>query len=175
MDAMVFVACALTAVLALAMCVGFFLSKRFEVARMAMVIADPEKVWDMLADPRTHASWRKDINRILRKPDENGLPCWIEVGALSRREIQVHSLRPPSRMAAELKNGIVPMRGALRIQVTPRRGGCQVSVWEEVEIASPLCRFIVRYLVGRNSSADMWLLSLGEKFGQRVKIEDIEG
>ncbi len=175
MDALVFFACAMTFVLAVAMMIGFFLDKRYSVARMAAVLADPDTVWDLLADPRNHAAWRRDVTRVLRMPDQNGLPCWVEVGALSRREVQVHSLRPPTRLAAELKNGIVPMHGALRIQVTPRGGGCQVSVWEEVEVASPVCRFIMRYLVGRTNSADMWLVSLGEKFGQRVKIEDIKG
>lgn len=168
------VACIPLLILAAIVVAGRFLPRKHKVTRRAMYRTPAERVWEAMTDHREMNQWRTDIRRVLRARGKGQLSAWQEVGRFTKREVTVITSRPPFRLNAEILNGVVPMRGVMRVHIKPAGAGCLVTVTEEAEIPSPLFRFIARYFIGLHSPIDIRLQTLGRYFRERVQPEDGE-
>lgn len=168
------VACIPLLILLVMVVVGRFLARKHLVTRRATYRVPAERVWDCLTDHREMNVWRTDLRRVLRARGKNDLAAWQEVGRFTKREIRVTTSRPPFRLNADFVNGVVPMRGVIRMHLKPMGAGSMLTITEEAEIPSPLFRFIARYIIGLHAPLDIRLQALGRHFRERVQPEDGE-
>lgn len=168
------VACIPLLILLVIVIIGRFLPRKHVVTRRANYRVPAERVWDALTNHREMNVWRTDLRRVLRARGKGDLAAWQEVGRFTKREVTVTTSRPPFRLSANIINGVVPMKGVLKMHIKPAGAGSMLTITEEAEIPSPLFRFAARYIVGLHAPLDIRLQALGRHFRERVQPEDGE-
>ncbi|MCB9737948.1 MAG: hypothetical protein H6747_01695 [Deltaproteobacteria bacterium] len=153
---------------------GAMLPRDYEVARMITLELDVVKVWPLMVDPRQMNSWRSDLRRVMRVPGERDLPAWIDVGVISRRNWRATELVAFKLVRATVENGLFPMRGEARIEITGNEARTIVVFREKGRIDSQFVRVLARWAIGLHSQPDAFLRALCRKFDQPAKITDVE-
>lgn len=153
---------------------GALLPRDYEVARMVTLEMDVMKVWPLLVDPRHMNTWRRDLRRVMRLPGEKDLPAWIDVGVFGRRQWRARELVAFKLVRASVENGLFPMRGEVRVELSGNENRTIVVFRETGRIDSQFVRVLARWVLGLHSQADSFLGALARNFEQPARIEDAE-
>ncbi len=153
---------------------GAMLPRDYEVARMLTLDLDVVKVWPLLVDPRQMNAWRGDLRRVMRIPGERDLPAWIDVGVISRRNWRATELFAFKLVRAEVDNGLFPMHGEVRVEISGNETRTVIVFRETGRIDSQFVRVLARWAIGLHSQPDSFLRALARRFEQPARITDAE-
>lgn len=148
---------------------GFLVPRQHQATRTIELRQSAESVWQVISDFSAGPTWRKDLIRVERAPDQNGHPVWIEVSRTGRLPLEVVELTPPSRMVTRIADKNLPFGGTWTWEITSSVNGCTVRITEDGEIYNPIFRFLARFVFGYHATIETCLRSLGQKFNETVQ------
>ena len=152
-------------VLALA---GSLLPKGHRASRTATLRQPPGAVWEAITRFEEHPSWRTDIRRMERLPDQDGRPLWREVRRSGPLTYVVAESTPPSRLVTRIADPKLPFGGTWTYEITAAEAGCTITLTEDGEIHNPIFRLLARFVFGYHGTMETYLKALGKKFGEDV-------
>lgn len=103
----------------------------------------PEVVWQFLTDLDSQPTWRRNLTRVERLPDQGGRPAWLEYKGGQAEAVRLTEVQPNRRLVTEqvaLEEG--RPGGAWIWELKPAEGGSLVTLTREVLVDAPLARAI---------------------------------
>lgn len=126
------------------LCVGLMLPKGHTASRTLRLKQPPEPVWQALADAAAMASWRANVDRVERLPDQDGHEVWQEVYKDGwKLPLMRVSVEPPHRLVGKIADPKLPFGGTWTFEIQPVDGGCRVVITERGEVYSPVFRSVL--------------------------------
>jgi uncharacterized protein YndB with AHSA1/START domain len=130
------------------------------IREVVEVDAPPEKVWEVVADPRHLPKWDRRIVSVHDVPPDGlkvGSTYRTEIGLMGLRgrvDAVVHEIEPHEYAEIELSG--VPLRATVRTRLTPLDGGKRTRLEQDVEYhvrGGPLGEVLGRALAHLGASA----------------------
>ncbi len=151
--------------------VGLLLPVEHVASVRADYSADPDVVFQAIADYRRHPEWRPSVDRIEELPAREGKPAWRELGGAGAIPMELTELDPPRRMVTTILSEGMPFGGRWVYELEPTSGGTALTITEEGEIYNPVFRFISRFFMGHHGTASTYLEDLGRALGDETTVE----
>lgn len=146
--------------------VGWTLPKGHKAACTLRLRQTPEAIFKTLADFEAMPSWRTDLKRIERLPDQNGHPVWAEHGKNGRIPLEIVESRAPARLVTRIADPTLPFGGSWIFDIKPCDGGADLTITEDGEIHNPIFRVMARFVFGHHATLEAYLMALAAKFGE---------
>jgi len=154
--------------------VGKKLPKTHVAASRIRLSVPPQKVWDIINDFESYATWRPGLNRTERGPDIEGLPSWYEICSRhSRVHFRVVERRAPSRLVTKIVGDDLPLRGTWIYELKEDDGGTVLTITEQENIRNPLFRFFDRFVICYYGVMDVYLIALAIKLGDSARPQHL--
>lgn len=147
--------------------IGWRLPQSHRASRTARLRQPPKAVWPVIADYAAAPSWRTDLQRVERLPDQNGHEVWREIDKRGEgMPLETLESVPPSRLVRKIADPSLPFGGTWTIEIVPAAGGSAVTITEDGEVYNPIFRFVSRFLIGHTRTIDHYLRALASRFGE---------
>jgi hypothetical protein len=117
--------------------IGARLPREHRVSRTATLPQPPAEVWAAIAQAASSAS----------------VP------------VDVLESKPPSRLVTRVKQSEKQFGGTWTIDIAPDGSGSAVTITEDGWVASPIFRFMSRYVIGHNATMDALLKKVTKEIG----------
>lgn len=150
--------------------IGWMLPRDHEATRAAQFRQRPEAIWAAITDVDAMPSWREGLKSVKHLPDRNGLPAHVEVTSSGEIPLETVEMTPPRRLVARIAGDNLPFGGTWTFEITPEGGGATLRITERGWVSNPIFRFVSRLVLGYTSNLEMYLRSLGRKFGETAQI-----
>ncbi len=152
---------------------GFLLSADHSTSLSAVIPADRQAVWDVMADVENISEWNVIVDKSELLEPADGKRVWRETdpagGAISFREVEADA---PSRWQTEVYDALAPYSAQWEYTLTEEDGKTRLTIAETGTIPNPFRRFLMRFLVGYDRFQRAYFESLAEHFGDdAVQIE----
>jgi hypothetical protein len=152
--------------------IGLLLPDKHIVSRQIVLKQNPQTIWDTITDIDNFPSWRKDVTKIERLPDQNGHRVHREhCGGMQITLEQMEAI-PPQRMVGRICDKSLPFGGGWTYELHGVEGGTRLTISETGIVRNPIFRFVSKFLMGHAATIDKYLKFLGEKFGEQVTPQD---
>lgn len=153
---------------------GSRLPREHEATVRARFREAPEVLWKTITDLEAAPSWRSDLKRVERLPEEDGKPVWRETGKQGSMKMVWDVVVEPYRLVARIADDNLPFGGSWTYVLQPTSGGCTVVITEKGHIKPAIFRFVARYVMGYDRTMKQYLLDLGKKFNDPVIPDRID-
>jgi hypothetical protein len=140
--------------------VGALLPRAHRVMRSVKVALPPDAVYALLADVDRYPSWRPGVKSLVRQPDRDGKPAWIEEAGGNRIPLQFERMERPSLLVARIADPSLPFGGTWTYRIAPDGSGSQVTITEDGEVYNPVFRFLSRFVFGHTATLDEFVRNL---------------
>jgi uncharacterized protein YndB with AHSA1/START domain len=170
----ILIALALLVALALiVVAVGFLLPKQHVAARTARFKESPEELWRVITDVAAFPSWR-DLKSVEVVERPGGHRTWREVDNHGQTILfETVEESSPRRLVSRIADPSLPFGGTWTYAITALPGGgSQMTITENGEVRNPVYRFISRLIIGHHATMEVFLRSLGRKFGEEVAFTE---
>ena len=148
------------ALVLLVVLVGLFLPVRHSATVARDVSGTPEEVWAVITDVEGFAAWRPDVDRAERIEPIGGWPAWREEGPSGTLTFAVAAVEPRRRLVTEIVDEGLPFGGRWTYLLESAPGGTHLTITEDGFIYSPVYRFVSRFFIGYESTAQAYLDAL---------------
>jgi len=157
----------------LVVAIGAFLPKQHIASRQATYRQPPEAIWQAIMDYEKFPTWIKGVARVEPFQSLNGYPGWTEIESNGMKiPLQVTEAVPSRRLVTRIADPNLPWGGTWTTEITPAPGGSVMRITEDGYVNNPLFRFMARFVFGYSSTLDSYMKSLGEKFGEKVTLQN---
>ncbi|MBP1150245.1 MULTISPECIES: SRPBCC family protein [Methylocaldum] len=154
--------------------VGRKLPKTHVAASRIRLSAPPNKVWDIINDFESYATWRPGLHRTERGPDIDGLPSWYEICSQhSRVHFRVVERKLPSRLVTKIVGDDLPLSGTWIYELEEDGDGTVLTITEQENIHNPLLRFFDRFVICYYGVMDVYLIALAIKLGDSARPQHL--
>ena len=150
--------------------IGWMLPREHVATRVARFHQKPEAVWAAITDVDAMPSWREGLKSVKHLPDRNGLPAHVEVTTSGEIPLETLEMTAPRKLVARIAGEGLPFGGTWTFEITPEGVGATLRITEHGWVSNPIFRFVSRFVLGYTSNLEIYLKSLGRKFGQTVQI-----
>jgi hypothetical protein len=140
--------------------VGYSLPKGHTATGSLQLAQPPEAVYARLADVERYPSWRPGVKELVRQPDRDGRPAWIENAGGMKIPLYFERMEPPSLLVARIADPSLPFGGTWTYRIAPAPGGSRVTITEDGEVYNPFFRFMSRFVFGYNATLDEFVKNL---------------
>ena len=147
-------------VVAIVVVIGSRLPVAHSATRTTIIPLAPEALDAMLSNVDRYPAWRKDVKKIERLPDRNGMPAWIEHTSSGKLPLAFERLERPSLLVARLTDPSLPFGGTWTYRIVPVQGGSQLSITEDGEVYNVMFRFMARFVFGHTATIDGFIRHL---------------
>jgi uncharacterized protein YndB with AHSA1/START domain len=150
--------------------VGWMLPRDHVATRAAQFHQRPEAIWAAITDVDAMPSWREGLKSVKHLPDRNGLPAHVEVTSSGEIPLETVEMTPPRKLVSRIAGDNLPFGGTWTFEITPDGDGATLRITERGWVSNPIFRFVSRFVLGYTSNLEMYLRSLGRKFGETAQI-----
>jgi hypothetical protein len=150
--------------------IGALLPRDHIAARTLVVHQPPDMVWSVISDFPAAPSWRKDVMRVERGPDQHGHPVWIEHRSNGILPMEVVEADVPSKLVTRIADPHMPFGGTWTYRLTSDSGGTKLTIIEEGWVSNPIFRFVSRFVMGHHATIDTYLRSIAAKFNEPASL-----
>lgn len=164
----------LAAVLLVMLVWGVRLPREHTVTVRARFRETPEVLWKAITDLEAAPSWRSDLERAERLPDQDGHPVWVEHRKGGAMKLEWVDAVAPYRLVTRIADDKLPFGGSWTFVLQAGSGGCTILITEKGDVKPALFRFVGRYLVGYDRTLKQYLVDLGKKFNDPVIAERVD-
>ena len=158
-------------VVVLAVCAGvlIFLGKSIPEEHVAAgaidVGASAEEAFALIDKVAEFPSWYKGVTRVEMLPEKNGLQvCRMHMGRNSFVLVRTKH-QPPRVLERTITDDHGPFGGTWLYTLTPKAGGCEITLTENGRVKSPLARAVMKYMMGYHMYLNMHLKAIGARLG----------
>jgi uncharacterized protein YndB with AHSA1/START domain len=150
----------LAAAVLLVVVIGFFLPVRHTATVTRDLTASPEEVWALITGVERFAEWRPDVTRAERLEPVAGWPAWREDGPQGSLTFVMRAVEPRRRLVAEIADEGLPFGGRWTYLLEPVGTSTRVSITEDGFIYNPVYRFVSRFFLEYEGTAQAYLDAL---------------
>lgn len=137
------------------------------------LMAPPDTVWAVLADPYAAVSWRKDVRKVERIPDIGGHEAWTETTSSGVIAFELTESTPTRRRITRIADESLPFGGQWEYDLAPSGAGTDLTITERGFVKPALFRFMAHHVFGYTATMRDYLIALGAKLGAQVVPEVI--
>ena len=156
--------------------IGYVLKPDHISKTRAIINKSPHVLFDYLLDFPKWPRWNKEVPKPERKMDQNGHMVW-ELGDHLVEIVEINKpMGPnPGHFIMRIANPKHPFQGTWTWVFEQEGGASKVTIIEQGKVASPLWRFLAKFLFGHNATAKTYLHMLGQHYeqGQDFKTEEL--
>lgn len=151
--------------------VGLFLPESYDARIQFTLSRPPEDVWAAISNPEKHPMTGQMMKQVTRRPDENGLPVWVEDMGSSQITVKVVEATPPTHQKRQVKDSVVPMTAEWTFHIEKTEGGSRITATNHTVIRSgtwhvPLFRFIMTLTKGAEMGLKDYWSGVAREFGE---------
>ncbi len=153
---------------AVVIAIGAMLPKRHVVARSAVFMASPERLFPLIAGSQV---WRPDVKACELISADGGNQFQRETS--KRGETILYELqqsRPPLAIQRRIATENLPYGGTWSFVLEPANGETRVRITEDGEVYNPAFRFVSKFVMGQTATLDAYLKAMGKAVGENVRI-----
>lgn len=147
---------------------GSMMSPRYVVARSLRLPIPPEEVWDVVADPATFTTWRKDVAQVEVLAAMDNRPHFREIGRNGRAtEFVFDEKTPGKRLVLHIVGDDIPAKLERTIEFTNAEGiaGTVIRITDRGEVPNVFLRLARIALHSPARPIEDLLDDLAEKYG----------
>jgi len=163
---------ALAAVVVAVVLIGMALPQAHVARRRATYRQPPEVVWQAITTIEEFPRWRSDVKRIDRA-DHDGRIAWREIGRNGELPLEIVEAQPRARLVTRIAGAKLPFGGTWTYELAPAAGGTTLTITENGEVYNPIFRFVSRFVIGHDATANSYLRALGGKFGENTEPQAV--
>lgn len=153
---------------------GETLPPEHHVTVRATMSAPADDVWALLTDMEQRPRWRPHVDRIVKLPDEQGVPSWRELDPGGDRfDFLVVEDQRPRLVLAVARPEDLGMTATWEFTVEPAGSGSVLTVTEHGGLDNPFFRGWWWFRTGPYAGIEPDLRSLGAVLGSDVVIERV--
>jgi hypothetical protein len=156
---------ALGGLIAIVALVGASLPRKHTISRTLRVSTPPDALYALLVDVDRYPSWRRDLQKVERLPDRNGMPAWIEQMRSGRVPLAFERMERPSLLVARITDSSLPFGGTWTYRLQPSGRESELTITEDGEVYNPIFRFLSRFVFGHAATIDGFLKSVESTAG----------
>ena len=146
---------------------GVFVSRDHRATSTISLRQPPDRVWQVVRDISSVASWFPAMQHAERLPDRDGHEVWRQkVGGFDVPIIVLESSAPRRLVTQIDPQAGGAFGGTWTYELTPLANGTRLSVTEAGWISNPIFRFMSRFIFGYYGSLDGYLKALAKRFGE---------
>ncbi len=150
----IWIVVALVLIVAIVALVGSRLPVAHSVTTTVTIPLAPEALYTTLSDVDRYPAWRKEVKRIERLADRNGMPAWIEHTSSDKLPLAFERMERPSLLVTRITDPALPFGGTWTYRIMPVQGGSQLSITEDGEVYNVMFRFMARFVFGHTATID---------------------
>jgi uncharacterized protein YndB with AHSA1/START domain len=147
--------------------IGALLPRAHTASRTARVALPPDALYALLSDVSGYPTWRAGMKRLERRPDENGMPAWVEDANGMQIPMRFERMEPPSLLVARIDSTELAFGGTWTYRIVPAPGGSDLTITEDGEVYNVIFRFMARFVFGYHATMDSFLGGLQARTGRR--------
>jgi hypothetical protein len=155
----IWIAAALAAAGVLVVIIGYSLPKAHTASRSVRVTLPPDRVYALLTDVDRYPSWRSGVKSLVRAPDRDGRPAWIEETGGMKIPLYFERMEP-TVLVTRIADPSLPFGGTWTYRLTPAPDGTDLTVTENGEVYNPIFRFMSRFVFGYHATMDEFIRNL---------------
>ncbi len=116
----------------------------------AAINAPRDRVFTVVSDPTTHATWAQGVDAVNVLPHRDGKPSFEWVMGRNRFVTVTTALQAPALCEWTIDDNAKFFSGSWKYELSDAPGGCTVKLTETGTIPSAIPRAIIRYIVGED-------------------------
>jgi uncharacterized protein YndB with AHSA1/START domain len=155
----------LAAAVLLVVLIGVFLPVRHTATVERELAASPDEVWAVITGVEQFPEWRPGVDRAERLEPIQGWPAWREDGPDGPITFTIAALEPRRRLVTEIVDEGLPFGGRWTYLLEPVGAGTRMTITEDGFIYSPVYRFVSRFFIGYEGTAQTYLDALAARVG----------
>jgi hypothetical protein len=140
--------------------VGYNLPKAHTAARTVRVSLPPDALYAVLSDVDRYPTWRRSVKSLVRTPDREGRPAWVEETGGMKIPMYFERMDKPSLLVARIADPSLPFGGTWTYRIAPAAGGSDLTITEDGEVYNPIFRFMSRFVFGYYKTMDEFIKQL---------------
>jgi len=151
---------------AVACVIGWMLPQGHTSTRTLRLKQSPATVWAAISDAQAMPSWRLNVVKVERVPDQNGHAVWRESYKNGDSlPLEMVESTPPTRLVGRIADPKLPFGGTWTYEIAPVEGGCTLTITERGEVYNPIFRLVSRFM-NQAATIEEYLSYLARKFGE---------
>jgi hypothetical protein len=150
---------------------GALQPRQHSASRALRVARSPAEVWSVITDFASWPTWRKDVRKMERLPDQSGHPVWVEIGKNGRLPLEIAEQIEHQRLVTRIADPQLPFSGSWTYVLSTAESDCVVRITEQGEVKNPLFRAIAKLFMNPAGSIESYLRSLADRFGEPARID----
>jgi len=152
--------------------IGTLLPKGHVASRSVRLRTARSTVWQLISNFADQASYRADITKIERRPDQNGHEVWNEVRSNGNMPLETIESVPHQKLVRKIADPKMPFGGTWTFELADSDGGgCVLTVTENGEVYNVIFRAVSK-LFDMRATIDAYLKAMGKKLGEDIQLMD---
>ena len=156
----VWIVAAIAVIALVVVVVGYSLPTAHTVTRTVRLALPPEVLYAVLSDVDRYPSWRPSVKSLVRAPDREGRPAWVEDTGGMKIPMYFERMDRPSLLVARIADRSLPFGGTWTYRIAPAAGGSELTITEDGEVYNPIFRFMSRFVFGHYATMDEFIKQL---------------
>jgi len=168
----VWIVAAIAVIALVVVVVGYSLPTAHTVTRTARLALPPEALYAVLSDVDRYPSWRPSVKSLVRAPDRDGRPAWVEDTGGMKIPMYFERMDRPSLLVARIADPSLPFGGTWTFDVARTGTGATLTITEDGFVTNPIFRFVAKFVMGHHATIDAYLKNVAKKFGEAPALRD---
>ena len=156
----VWIVAAIAVIALVVVVVGYSLPTAHTATRTVRLALPPEALYAVLSDVDRYPSWRPSVKSLVRAPDREGRPAWVEDTGGMKIPMYFERMDRPSLLVARIADPSLPFGGTWTYRIAPAAGGSELTITEDGEVHNPIFRFMSRFVFGHHATMDEFIKHL---------------
>jgi uncharacterized protein YndB with AHSA1/START domain len=156
----VWIVAAIAVIAVVVVVIGYSLPTAHTATRTLRLALPPEALYAVLSDVDRYPSWRPNVKSLVRAPDREGRPAWVEDTGGMKIPMYFERMDRPSLLVARIADPSLPFGGTWTYRITPAAGGSELTITEDGEVYNPIFRFMSRFVFGHHATLDEFIKHL---------------
>lgn len=102
----------------------------------------PEVLWQLITDLDNQPTWRRNLTRVERLPDQGGRTAWLEFHGRDAEAVRVADARAPLRLVTERVGEDATAEATWEWELAPVEEGSRLKLTRQVVVDQPLARAV---------------------------------
>jgi uncharacterized protein YndB with AHSA1/START domain len=153
----------LAAIVVLVAIVGLMLPQGHQASRTISLSAEPQAVFDVIADFLKYPQWRSDVKSVVMDGEGGKGTVIHEDGPDGLIPYRVEIYQPPTRLVLQISDSSLPFGGTWSYKLQQAPGGTELTLTEDGIIRNPIFRVMQKLFFSPYATMDTFLADLEKR------------
>lgn len=130
----------------------------------------PEVLWQLITDLDNQPTWRRNLTRVERLPDQGGRTAWLEFHGRDAEAVRVADARAPLRLVTERVGEDATAEATWEWELAPVEEGSRLTLTRQVVVDQPLARAVGFVFQAPRREVERALADLSERVARAERL-----